>query len=164
MRLSPSGAAAVQWWDEIPKHFPHAALDAVQVMPNHVHGVLLLTRPGQPSALTGQVGDRLRGTSMTVGSVVRGFKIGVTKWLRQHTAVHDVWHRNYWEHIVRNEAELGRIRRYIRNNPLQWELDRMSAARDIRYGRGPDDWQPPRSPRCPTRRVRPSDRRSDPRP
>jgi REP element-mobilizing transposase RayT len=143
MRLSPAGEVVARCWYDIPNHFPHAALDAFQVMPNHIHGVLVFTQPVKPSQRTEQIGERPRGTSMTVGSVVRGFKIGVTKWMRANTQVYDVWHRNYWEHIVRNPAELERIRRYIENNPLQWELDRMNAATDRKYGRGPNDWKPP---------------------
>ena len=65
-----------------------------------------------------------RGTSKTIGSIVRGFKIGVTIWLRQNTSIHDVWQRNFWEHIVRDEIELERIRQYISDNPAKWELDR----------------------------------------
>lgn len=63
------------------------------------------------------------GTSMTIGSVIRGFKIGVTKWARANVASHDLWQRNYYEHIIRNEAELSKIREYIINNPLNWETD-----------------------------------------
>ena len=44
--------------------------------------------------------------------------------------VKDVWQRNYWEHVVRNEAELASLREYIRNNPAQWELDRLNPFRD----------------------------------
>ena len=36
-----------------------------------------------------------------------------------------LWQRNYWEHIIRNESEYGRIAEYIRNNPAKWELDRL---------------------------------------
>jgi len=71
-----------------------------------------------------QPGQRPRGTSKTIGSVIRGFKIGVTKWMRTQTNVYDVWQRNYYEHIIRNENELDRIREYIVNNPLKWEFDR----------------------------------------
>ncbi len=53
------------------------------------------------------------GTSKTIGSMVRGFKIGVTKWIRQNTNVYDVWQRNYWEHIIRNEQSYHRITEYI---------------------------------------------------
>ena len=57
--------------------------------------------------------------------MVRGFKIGVTAWMRGNTTVHDVWQRNYWEHIVRDEPELNRIREYIAANPMRWEMDRL---------------------------------------
>ena len=45
--------------------------------------------------------------------------------MRRNTPVHDVWQRNYWEHIVRNESELNRIREYISANPQYWESDRL---------------------------------------
>jgi putative transposase len=70
-----------------------------------------------------------RSPSRTVGSVVRGFKIGVTKWMRAHTDVHTVWQRNYYENIVRDEAALRRIRIYIRNNPARWVADTHHPAR-----------------------------------
>ena len=55
--------------------------------------------------------------------MVRGFKIGVTKWIRQNTTIRDVWQRNYYEHIIRNEPELNRIRQYIAANPENWHSD-----------------------------------------
>lgn len=70
--------------------------------------------------------DRAKGISprqspsRTIGSIIRGFKIGVTKWMRQHTNVHDVWQRNYYEHIIRNELSYHAISEYIRNNPAKW--------------------------------------------
>ena len=65
-----------------------------------------------------------KGTSKTIGSIVRGLKIGVTKWMRQNTAIRDVWQRNYWEHIIRNDDEMNRIRQYILDNPAQWDMGR----------------------------------------
>lgn len=58
-----------------------------------------------------------RSPSKTIGSMVRGFKIGVTKWMRQHTSIHSVWQRNYHEHIIRTNLDYYRISRYIRENP-----------------------------------------------
>jgi|GEM_PF-1714107 putative transposase len=63
------------------------------------------------------------GASRTIGAMVRGFKIGVTKWYRQQSAQSKIWQRDYWDHIVRNESELNRIRRYIANNPTKWAQD-----------------------------------------
>lgn len=60
--------------------------------------------------------------------MIRGFKIGVTKWMRQNTFVQHVWQRNYYEHVIRNDDELKRIREYIINNPAQWDLDRENPA------------------------------------
>lgn len=61
------------------------------------------------------------GTSKTIGAVVRGYKIGVTKWMRENTGIYPVWQRNYYERIIRNGNELNRIRGYILDNPLKWE-------------------------------------------
>jgi hypothetical protein len=52
----------------------------------------------------------------------------VTKWLHTHANVHDVWQRNYYEHIIRNDDSLNRIREYIVGNPAQWESDRENPA------------------------------------
>lgn len=60
---------------------------------------------------------------------MRGFKIGVTNWFRQNTSVSSVWQRNYYEHVIRDEKSLDRIREYIATNPLRWHLDRENPHR-----------------------------------
>jgi putative transposase len=65
----------------------------------------------------------LRGTSKTVGSIVRGFKIGVTKSIRQKSPNAIVWQRGYYEHIIRDNESLLQIRKYIQQNPLNRDLD-----------------------------------------
>ena len=130
MRLNDAGHTAQECWHAIPIHFSHVDLDAFVVMPNHVHGILVVV-----DSLASEGAKNfspLRGTSKTVGSVVRGFKIGVTTWMRTNTVIHGVWQRNYWEHIVRDESELNRIREYIVNNPGQWEMDRLYPGQGLR--------------------------------
>lgn len=132
MRLNNAGWVARQSWHDIPVHFPHVMLDEFVVMPNHIHGILVIA-----DAPVGGVGAKdfspLRspphpcGTSKTIGSMVRGFKIGVTKWMRQNTPVQHVWQRNYYEHIIRNDDDLNRIRKYILDNPAQWNSDRENS-------------------------------------
>lgn len=61
----------------------------------------------------------------SIGSIVRGFKIGVTKWFRQNTDIHIVWQRNFYENIIRNEKALFNIQKYIVNNPVKWEEDKL---------------------------------------
>lgn len=70
-----------------------------------------------------------RGTSKTIGSVVRGFKIGVTKWMRGNGVEGPIWQRNYHEHIIRDEDALRRIGEYIQTNPQRWMLDRENPER-----------------------------------
>jgi len=124
--LNDAGRMALKCWHDIPSHFPHVELDEFVVMPNHVHGILCVVDApvGAKNFLPLQSGQRPRGTTKTIGSIIRGFKIGVTKWMRQNTESHNIWQRNYYEHIIRNENELNRIRVYIVKNPLKWELDR----------------------------------------
>ncbi len=62
--------------------------------------------------------NHFRTPTRSIGSIVRGFKIGVTKWFRRYTRIYPVWQRNYYEHIIRNEKELSLTREYIRNKPL----------------------------------------------
>jgi len=59
----------------------------------------------------------------SLGSIIRGFKIGVTKWFRANTHVQTVWQRNFWEHIIRDNVELFYIRDYIRKNPEKIHLE-----------------------------------------
>ncbi|MBN1359177.1 MAG: hypothetical protein JW993_01225 [Sedimentisphaerales bacterium] len=54
---------------------------------------------------------------------MRGFKIGVTKWMRKNSNICDVWQRNYFEHVIRNEQSLHHTRRYIADNPAAWLHD-----------------------------------------
>ena len=67
--------------------------------------------------------QRPRGTSKTVGSIMRGVKIGISKWMRNNTDVYPVWQRNYYDHIIRNTTAYLRIAEYIKNNPVNWEGD-----------------------------------------
>ena len=131
MQLNRMGRIAHACWKAIPDHFPHASLDAFVVMPNHVHGIVSITSllsVGAKNFSPPQSAQQPRGTSKTIGSIIRGFKIGVTKWTRQNTSIHTVWQRNYWEHIVRSEPELNGLREYIHNNPARWSLDRLYVA------------------------------------
>lgn len=142
MDLNDAGRVAEQCWNDIPGHFPYVELDAFVVMPNHVHGILIIMDENvgtQNSAMQNigmknevgvknisplQLNQPPHGTSKTIGSIIRGFKIGVTKWMRQNTEFYQIWQRNYYEHIIRNENELNRIRTYIVNNPEKWHYHR----------------------------------------
>ncbi|MCD4812865.1 hypothetical protein K8S19_04150 [bacterium] len=137
MILNDAGRMVEKCWHDIPTHFLQVELDQFVSMPNHVHGIVVIVdgmkinvgaKNFSPlpmvnrSSLSSPV--RPSGTSKTIGSIIRGFKIGVTKWMNQNTSVDRVWQRNYWEHIIRTENELNETREYIVNNPLKWEQDK----------------------------------------
>ena len=120
MILNYAGIIAQICWIDISKHFPHAQIDQFVIMPDHVHGIIIIG--GAPPQRNPSIKP---GTSKTIGSIVRGFKIGTTKWFREYTDIHAPWQRNYYEHIIRDAIELPRIRQYIMNNPKTWEPDAL---------------------------------------
>jgi len=63
--------------------------------------------------------------SKTIGSIVRGFKIGVTKWFHRNTNVVNIWQRNYYENIIRDKKSYDRISAYVLTNPNNWINDRF---------------------------------------
>jgi len=70
----------------------------------------------------------------SIGSIIRSYKAAVTMWRRINGYSNFKWQRNYFEHIVRNDSDLFRIKEYIRNNPLQLELDEENPNRNPKPG------------------------------
>lgn len=157
MRLNEIGRVVQTAWDELPGRYPSVELDAFVVMPNHVHGIIVI------SGDTGPVGaihelplhelplhelpaagaihespphesplqDRVQRRKMLLPKIVGYFKMNAAKRANEIRLASGVplWQRNYYEHIIRNEADLRRIREYIANNPLKWELDQLHPSR-----------------------------------
>ena len=131
MVLNDAGQIANDCWLQIPNHFPNAILHEYIIMPNHLHGIIELdTNIGAENTIEiNKVENDIRAEDFlpqrkrSIGSIVKGFKIGVTKWMRQNTNTHEVWQRNYYEHIIKNEQAYIAISNYIKNNPLQWTED-----------------------------------------
>jgi len=100
-------------------------LDKYMVMPNHFHGIIILT-DNSKGVLQYAPTNKFRSPSQAIGSIVRGFKSAVTRGIKRldYPFFYSVWQRNYYEHIIRNERELNRIREYVQNNPLRWQYDR----------------------------------------
>ena len=140
MILNAAGMIAKKCWLAIPEHFPQVKLEEFVIMPNHVHGIIQIdiidVGAKNLSPLQLQQSDvgaknfsplhttsRPTGTSKTIGSIVRGFKIGVTTWFRANTTTHCVWLRNYHEHIIRDENAYLKIADYVQTNPKKWQED-----------------------------------------
>lgn len=117
MRLNEYGLVVHKCWNELSSHYPYVETDEYAVMPNHLHGVILIIAGAGPS---------LRSTyNHTLGQIVGYFKYQSTKEIngRRGTPGERIWQRNYYEHVIRSENELNRIRKYIAENPLKWEMD-----------------------------------------
>ncbi|MFA7172209.1 MAG: transposase [Kiritimatiellia bacterium] len=140
VELTEAGHVVQKCWQAIPEHFPGVTAKELAVMPDHVHGLVVVGAKNLSpvhgaknlspvhgakdlSPIQPPVQGRTKGTSRTLGSVVRGFKVGVTKWVRENTEVQDVWHRNYYEMIVWDAGEEHRIANYIRMNPWRCVMD-----------------------------------------
>jgi len=109
-------------WQAIPQHFPFVESDAFVVMPDHVHGVLFINRPGDyPKRSETHFGPR----SDNLASIIRGFKVGVKAWSTRQ-GINFNWQPRYYDRIIRNELELEKIRTYIQDNPNRWEAEQQN--------------------------------------
>ena len=136
MVLNPAGRMVEKVWRQLPEFYPGIAVDdAAVVMPNHFHGIVrILIRKGagqpEPSAGLGDPALLRRGglrasPILAVPDVMRNFKsFTTTQFFRNFAGENPpprLWHRNYWDVIVRDEKALANIRRYIRDNPRNYE-------------------------------------------
>lgn len=121
LQPSPAGVMVQQVWDEMPQHYAGVELDAFTLMPNHIHGIIVLC----PTEAIAQ--------PLILGDAVHRFKSFTTAQYRK--GVYDqnwepfagrFWQRNYYEHIIRNEQSLNHIRHYIATNPQRWVDDTLN--------------------------------------
>ena len=148
MQLSTVGKIAHQYWSEIPQHSKHTYLDEFVIMPNHVHGIIIIDNPdnrdrfipnnnvpgrvvpwNNPTTVDGewdlsQTMSKLSPKSGTLSVIVRSYKSSVTRWCRQYGDDIFRWQSRFYEIIIREEKSLNNIRRYIINNPQKWTEDR----------------------------------------
>jgi len=119
-------------WSALPGHFTNVGLDAFVVMPNHVHGVIWIRGAPVGARHASPLRDQPAGPEPgSLGAIVGSFKSAVSRELRL-LGLHDstpVWQRNYYERIIRNAAELNRIREYIVANPALWNFNHENPSR-----------------------------------
>ncbi len=138
MQLNECGSLVASEWCRTSAIRPHVALDEFVVMPNHFHAIIAIedSRRG----VLPYAHPRFQSPSQSLGSIVRGFKSATTTLINsmRNSRGAPVWQRNYYEHVIRNESELTRIREYIVNNPHQWTLDRENPQKGV-YQYAPTD-------------------------
>jgi REP element-mobilizing transposase RayT len=154
MNLSPVGAIVQEEWLKIPTNFSNILQDAFVIMPNHMHGILVITEgevcegKGKGKAFEKRGNQKVHSTSsysihykksanmdsnalpIRLGSqpgslpaIVQNFKSVSSRRINKllGTPGSTIWHRNYYEHIIRNEVDFERIVAYIELNPQKWE-------------------------------------------
>ncbi len=122
--------------ERLSARFSEVELDEFVIMPNHVHGIIMIKEkgaaPGLKDSDPGRTSLRPYGAGAgaavvagSLGAIVRAFKSAAAlRFNRMRSATgKPLWQRNYYEHIVRDEKDLQRIRQYIHDNPLRWSLD-----------------------------------------
>jgi putative transposase len=140
MILNELGEIAYNEWRKLSERFKNMELDAFQIMPNHIHGIIALNVPPvgagftpapipntmQPHSGNGQP----QGIAPTVSDIVGAYKSLVANgcleiYKSKNKIMGKLWQRNYYEHIIRNEKSYQTISEYILNNPSKWNDDKF---------------------------------------
>lgn len=124
MKLNDFGKVVQEEWERTAIVRPNIELGAYMVMPNHFHGILIITDAvvGASRRLAPTT-DAISPKPGSLGAIMAQFKSIVTKriWkLDENMNGTPIWQRNYYEHIIRNDREMGKIWRYIESNPVTW--------------------------------------------
>ncbi len=125
------GVVVKDSWLDLPSHHAQLALDEFCVMPDHIHAIIHLVelRKGWSTDINQRVMDSPEtrpDDPKSLVEIIRGYKSFTARKINamRGTTGTPVWHRSYYEHVIRDEAELNQIRQYIIENPLKWELDK----------------------------------------
>jgi putative transposase len=151
MQVSPAGEMAGTVWGNLERYYPGVSVDAYVVMPNHLHGIIVLAGPAREdrdgaAVPTGGIEEQLvpgrpvdmppRTNAISISTVIQRFKTFTAHEYGTGVRAHGwprypgrLWQHRFYERVIRNERELNAIREYIANNPLQWHLDRENPDR-----------------------------------
>lgn len=142
------GVIADILWHEIPNHASFVKLGDFVVMPNHIHGILILDKPGNDSNNTEHAAETMHASSLhasslskettkneqmakispksnSISTIIRSYKSAVTKHANR-LGLENGWQSRFHDRIIRNEEEYQRISDYIINNPAKWNADKFN--------------------------------------
>lgn len=122
--LSVAGQIVAEEWSKTPQIRANVALDVWVIMPNHLHGIIVINEV-ETSRRDVSTGGLQSGS---LGAIVGQFKAVCTKriWAAGYRDFR--WQARFYDHIIRDDGDLNRIREYIQNNPAQWEMDKLYPA------------------------------------
>ena len=137
MLLNDAGRMIDKTWNEIPDHYPGTELDVMQIMPNHLHGIIVVREVGtaprgrpNPGIENGQAQGPVPTEGLSLPNVMERFKSITTKLYIGGVRIHGwrsfsgkLWQRSFHDRIICNETELNKIRTYICSNSNEWDSD-----------------------------------------
>ncbi len=145
MSLNMAGEMVVKRWSKLPAKFPLIEIDKYVIMPNHFHGIIAIVGAdlcvcpvSRPWPNDNRIQNTKPGTHIgaPLQRIIQWFKTMTTNEYIQGVRTHNwppfpgkLWQRNYYEHIIRSEDELNKIRDYISNNPARWAEDEENPVR-----------------------------------
>lgn len=133
MHFNDFGKATVANWENICQHYQNASLDEYVIMPNHIHGIIIIEYSDSSVLSIKNMDSEFKNPSgkTNLSNIIKGFKIGVTKNSKDFNCGDFKWQRSFYDRIIRDENELYNIRKYIQQNPLKWDLERGITNLDI---------------------------------
>ena len=135
LRLNAAGRQVREVWQHLAGRFPSVVMDACVIMPNHVHGIVVLAPQVERAVGAGLalLAAGAASSAPTLSDVVRAFKsvsaIAANRALGR--SGQPLWQRSYYDRVIRDEEELQRYRQYVAENPLKWALDRENPTRIV---------------------------------
>ncbi len=137
VNLSEIGKIVQEEWLRTESIRPNVSLDEFVIMPNHFHAIIQIQKVHTSKTETVEThrGASLQRTYLkrppkSLGSIIANFKGSVTRRVRALSNSQFAWQPGYYDHVIRDEEDLDRIRRYIRRNPVKWSMD-------LYYRKGP---------------------------
>ncbi|HXF49230.1 MAG TPA: transposase [Verrucomicrobiae bacterium] len=138
MELNPAGRMVTAYWTDLSKRFSGVETDEFAVMPNHFHGIIVLVGADRRVCPDGVGGRELKAgghIGPPLQKILQWFKTMTTNEYLKNVKNKNwppfpgrLWQRNYYEHIIRDEDSLNKIREYIIQNPARWEYDMENTA------------------------------------
>ncbi len=119
MDLNRYGEIVNQCWRDLPRHYPNCFLDSFVIMPNHIHGIIVIDNGNV-------VGNGLKPfPTHGLPEIIRGFKTFSSRKINEEMKIDNKfqWQKSFYDHVIRDDKSLENLRQYIMFNPLKWELD-----------------------------------------
>ena len=116
------------FWKKIPEHYPFVNLDAFIIMPNHIHGIIIIDKNVEMQNFASlqyenSTSNKFGPQSQNLATLIRGYKAVVKKYATMNNIIF-TWQPRFYDRIIRNEFELFNIRKYVVYNPYKWEDDK----------------------------------------